>query len=930
MQKILVYGLLISSLGMRAQIGLGGLLKEKIKEKTNESFEKKQKLYDESNFNYAILFLDNSSAFEADESGSTFSSTLFNASKLITHEEKTVEERAYTNLKNGEMLFAGNRFYLAEQSLRLAKFLYEQEGETSGTNYAQTVSDLALLYQSRGRYNKAAEYSLQALKLREALSNSGMMLVSINNQAVLEKETGLYAEAETNLMKALEMAVSKGDKLAQALVLNNLAMTYLDMNKLAEADIKMNNSTALAAEVLKENSANYIKLQINKANIYRFEKKYSEAEAIYLNCIDLKEKKLGAHPDLAHLKLGLAQLYMDMGKTNLAEPLLQSAYDIYSHKLGEKNPATLAAKQQQANYYRLMGDATKGLALIAPVVTEKKVIYGDSHPAYIQALEDQALCEWQLNKLGETKEHYKVVINNTLQYISTFFTSLNESEKNVYWEKTNLRLQRFFSFASAQYKTDQDLQKYMFDVLINTKGFLLNNSSKIRQTIFSSADTSMQKVYNNWLQTKEQLNLAYQLSKDEQLAEKINVDSLNLQANALEKELSLKSAVFKSGMENRTVTLPNVQAQLKPGETLVEIVEINDYVNGFTGSSRYLAFVIKAGGLSVIEIGAAIRVDQSVKEFREKIIHNKAENEAYALLWKPMEESLKGSIRIYITLDGHYHQVSLYALKDPTGVYLADKYEFVLLSNSRDLLSLKSSEKTAQKPVAATLFGNPFYGNNGYVQQLDGTEAEVKNIAKQLQALQLKTMVYTGKEATEKQVKDLRSPGMLHFATHGYFLADLNKRSGHKTLGVDRTAAGENPLLRSGLLLANCDNVFDENYKPVLTAENGVLTSYEAMNLHLDKTDLVVLSACETGLGTIRQGEGVYGLQRAFLIAGAKSVIMSLWSVSDEATMDLMTVFYTNYAKTGNKTQAFNEAVKQLKTKYKQPFYWAAFVLLSR
>jgi hypothetical protein len=138
MQKILVYGLLISSLGIRAQIGLGGLLKEKIKEKTNESFEKKQKLYDESNFNYAILFLDNSSAFEADESGSTFSSTLFNASKLITHEEKTVEERAYTNLKNGEMLFAGNRFYLAEQSLRLAKFLYEQEGETSGTNYAQT------------------------------------------------------------------------------------------------------------------------------------------------------------------------------------------------------------------------------------------------------------------------------------------------------------------------------------------------------------------------------------------------------------------------------------------------------------------------------------------------------------------------------------------------------------------------------------------------------------------------------------------------------------------------------------------------------------------------------------------------------------------------------------------------------------------------
>lgn len=152
----------------------------------------------------------------------------------------------------------------------------------------------------------------------------------------------------------------------------------------------------------------------------------------------------------------------------------------------------------------------------------------------------------------------------------------------------------------------------------------------------------------------------------------------------------------------------------------------------------------------------------------------------------------------------------------------------------------------------------------------------------------------------------------------------------NKVLGVDISAAKENPLLRSGLLLANCDNVFDENYRASAHSENGILTAYEAMSLNLDETDLVVLSSCETGLGSVKQGEGVYGLQRAFLIAGARSVIMCLWSVSDEATMQLMTLFYENYTKTGNKNQAFNDAIKQLRVKFKEPFYWSAFVMLNR
>ena len=250
--------------------------------------------------------------------------------------------------------------------------------------------------------------------------------------------------------------------------------------------------------------------------------------------------------------------------------------------------------------------------------------------------------------------------------------------------------------------------------------------------------------------------------------------------------------------------------------------------------------------------------------------------------------------------------------------------------NTKDILSVKQTESASVKPTTAFLIGNPLYGKGGVVEQLPGTEAEVKNITKLLTTYKVKTTTLYGVKATEAEVKKINSPSILHIATHGYFLADLTKLETTKVLGIDVSAAKENPLLRSGVLLANCENVFDENFRPSPNSENGILTAYEAMSLNLDKTDLVVLSACETGLGSVKQGEGVYGLQRAFLIAGAKSIIMSLWSVSDEATMELMTLFYTNYAKSGNKQQAFSDSIKQLKIKYKEPFFWSAFVMLSK
>jgi CHAT domain-containing protein len=160
-------------------------------------------------------------------------------------------------------------------------------------------------------------------------------------------------------------------------------------------------------------------------------------------------------------------------------------------------------------------------------------------------------------------------------------------------------------------------------------------------------------------------------------------------------------------------------------------------------------------------------------------------------------------------------------------------------------------------------------------------------------------------------------------------LQDVEKAG--TTFGIHLENANDNPLLRSGLMLAGAANTTSGKAMPNLESnDNGILTAYEAMNMNLDGTNLIVLSACETGLGDVKSGEGVYGLQRAFLVAGAEAMVMSLWKVDDAATQQLMTSFYNAWIQTGNKRKAFKQAQQQLMQKYKEPYFWGAFVMMGQ
>jgi len=185
---------------------------------------------------------------------------------------------------------------------------------------------------------------------------------------------------------------------------------------------------------------------------------------------------------------------------------------------------------------------------------------------------------------------------------------------------------------------------------------------------------------------------------------------------------------------------------------------------------------------------------------------------------------------------------------------------------------------------------------------------------------------FTDNDATESEIKKINNPKLFHIATHGFFQPNLELNSDE--IGLRDNLAAENPLLKTGLLMSGAGDILNQTTAN-FNLDDGILTAFEAMNLNLDNTELVILSACETGLGEIEAGEGVYGLQRAFLVAGAKTIVMSLFKVSDEATQKLMVLFYKKWLATGNKRESFIQAKIELREEFPEPIYWGAFIMIG-
>ncbi len=915
-------------------------ISDKFKEEWKETLTKFAESYDVTDFNYAIAFGDNSTPHESKgnlKQARSFAYYLADPTN-VTNVPPKIKGQNYNY--TGEILYVSGSYKMSEKSFLKAEKIYNDEQLSDSAFANLTLSNLGLLYHTTGRYTLAEEYTKNALTKREQSSDKTGYAASLNNLAVLYKDMGLYTDAETYIIKAENHLKSSGETqtVQYAVVLNNHAMINQMTGKYTDAEKLMKQSLEIAGKEIKEKSVTFVRLQVNLALLYQLTKRYEEAEKTYDEATKIMKKKLGKnHPDYAVLLRNKASLYQQMKRFEQVENLLKEAREIYSSQFGKEHPSYAQVTYETALFYQSQNRLKEAEPLLNEALTIQQKTLSEHHPNIALTFENMAILYWQKEDFINAAEWYRKSLNEYSYQINTFFPVMNDYEKTEFWENIQAKFIRFYNFALDAETAVPEITEDVYNYHIATKALLLNSSRKVKARILNSGNQELIANYKNWQGTKNWLAKLYSYTNEELAEEKINIDSLETLVKNLEKELTVASKDFKDANELSSADYKKIANALKPGEAAIELIRINSYSYLFPKSQiHYIGLVLrndnKKPEMIFFKDGDDMESSQS-DEYQATIHSGKSMAPFYDYYWKPVDELTLNDKKLYVSVDGIYNQVNINTILMPSGKSLVELKDVRFVSNTKDILTFKTKTNNQK---TAFLLGFPDYkldlpDNLARLNPLPGTQKEVQAIQNLLKSNAWQVSSVFEKQATEGNLKKVKNPYILHIATHGYFLENtVDPSEETRAFGIEPMKAYENPLLRSGLLLAGADRTVNEmNTKDNKDNDDGILNAFEAMILNLDQTDLVVLSACQTGLGEIKNGEGVYGLQRSFQIAGAKSVITSLWEVSDEGTQDLMSAFYKYWLLSGNKHDAFRKAQLEIKQKYQYPYYWGAFVLVG-
>lgn len=819
----------------------------------------------------------------------------------------------------------------------------------SASEQTNSLMNIARLYHRMGQYGRALPLYEQALAIRKqtfgeehfkyasALVDVGYFYHKIMGD--YDKALHLYEQALVIIEKTVEKKDPKNNNNLERLQF----MYWLNLTHLG--------------------TVNYLTRQYDKAFSF-----YQKAFKIFPR-----------NPDCM---TNLAEVYYSLGQQDSSLSLCRQASTILE-EAGQNSPGYIYSAKNLAVLFYNMGMYDHALPLFENCSRIIKEIWGRENLDYTNSLNSLGMVHAALGNSPKAAFLFDEATNITLNYLSVTYATLSEQEKIAILEKQSYQFDFLPSLLFMEGTERSPLANKLYENVLTLKGMVLEDQQNVLNSIRKSGDSTVLLLYYKWRENKAFIGSQQLLPLDSRVP---YLDSLENITNQLEQYLSRNSFAFRNQQSNKIIITNDVSKKLFKGQAAIEFLRFPLYNKKWTDSVMYAALVLlpddsiarfvplfeekqlqrllKPYAGSTTGYAYINRLYES--DIRPSVNGKNLNDSLYQLIWKPLENHIKGINTIHYAPAGLLHRIAFKALRHDASHLLIDKYQFNQVLSTRSV-ALQAEE--LQKPLLASVWGNIDYDfdyadsslvnvpETNAPNEVDTTESffnlytndtrgersggwaplpdakkEIDIISKTIAKSTISVSVVSGGSATEEAFKALdgKSPQMLHMATHGFFLSVKESKTKNIENDIDNSfTIQQNPMFRSGLVLAGGNPVWKGKSIPA-NREDGILTAYEIAQIDLSNTELLVLSACETALGDLKHAnEGVVGLQRAFKLAGVKTMVMSLWQVPDKQTVELMTIFYNNWLGGQTIRESLHNAQMEMKKKKYSAFYWAAFVVVE-
>jgi CHAT domain-containing protein len=883
---------------------------------------------------------------------------------------------AHGQLERWNQLTAQAQKLLAQGDAGTALPVAQESVQVAQTTWGPEDSHTALSLDTLGRIESALQnYSDSERAYRQALSIDLKVLGATNIQTAV-------AMADLGELYGSHGQFGQADQL-----LHDALGVYL--REYGQTDQRVADLVFKASEVLLSEAK-------FAASFSEAQTKYNEAMKGFLAAAGVYQKAGGdSSPGLAHCYDNLASIAEDGGQHAVAEKLHKQALNILEKVYGTDSLQLADSLEGLARVYKDEQQLAEAEPVYLRVLKIEQAHLRPDDPGLRDAEADLAGLYFVWGKPEQAAPYFQTYLGNLMDEFRANATTMSERDRLIYFAAFHNAYPLFYSFVLKFHDQMPELTGKMYDAVLNVKGLIAESAAAMRAAVAASGDPQAVAMLDKLANERAKIAALVESASGNATNSRVRIDQLEDEANTLEQALMKRSVAVSEQKAQNVATWRDVQKALKPGEAAVEVVRFQ-YETGtaVTGEMVYAALIVtpESKEPALVVLGDAKDLEtKPMIAYRDDVGQTRGfEAEAapgqggvqantsavYAAFWKPLEPALEGAKRVYVSPDGVLNTIPMGLMADNDGKLLMENVQLRTVNSTKDLLLpvhvtpaksallvgnpkfdlTSAQQRTAIAELRGADVGNGKGGQNAApaaptesaaqmasrggdlrgadLNPLPGTEVEVDTVDKLLKNAGWQAAEFTGDMALKGTLTQAHGPRVVHIATHGFFLSDAILTAEAEGRGAQANV-NEDPMLRSGLFFAGADRV-REGVPAASGVDDGVLTALEASQLNLEGTELVILSACETGLGKELNGEGVFGLRRGLQEAGADSVMMSMWSVPDKETQELMALFYKNWLGGMEKPEALRQAQLEerevVRKRYGRdlPYYWGAFVMVGR